>query len=143
MQHRIRTPDGTAVVDLTPGRAVRLRCLECQGWEAGEVHECGGDELLSGDSCGFYRYRLGKGRPSVKTIHKECIRCMGGVPGRTRNPIASRMVEDCRSILCPVWPYRDGSNPKMKGRPITAARKALKRHAIRAPRLQEALELKM
>ena len=103
----------------------------------------GGGELLSGDSCGFYRYRLGKGRPSVKTIRRECLSCMGAVPGRTRNPIASRMVEDCRSILCPVWPYREGSNPKMKGRPITAAGMAQKRHAVGAPRLQEALELKM
>ena len=135
MQHRIRTPDGTAVVDLTPGRAVRLRCLECQGFNAPEVHECGGDELLPGGSCGFFPFRLGRGRPKLETIRRECIICMGGVPGRTRNPIASRMVEDCRSILCPVWPYRDGCNPEMKGRPMTAARKALKRHAVGAPRL--------
>jgi len=143
VKHEIRAANGRATVRLTPGRAIRLHCLECVGFNAAEVYECGGGELLTGGACGFYPYRLGRGRPKLKTIHRECLSCMGAVPGRTRNTIASRMVEDCRSILCCLWPYREGCNPEMKGRPMTAARKALKRHAIRAPRLQEALELKM
>ena len=140
MKHEIRQQDGTAIVDLTPGRAIRLHCLECVGWEASGVYECGGSELLFGGRCGFYPYRLGKGRPSVKTIHKECILCMGGEPDKARQNRATRRVKDCRSFLCCLWLYREGSNPAMKGRSMTAARKALKRHAIRACGAQEALK---
>jgi len=143
MQHEIRQPDGTATVRLTPKRAVRLHCLECVGWEPSEVHECGGDELLCGGSCGFFPFRLGRGRPSVKTIHRECLACMGAVPGRARNPIASRMVEDCRSILCCLWPYREGRNPAIRNRGANAARLSPKWRPIMANIAQEALELKM
>ena len=76
MKHDIRQPGGTATVDLTPKQAVRCYCLECVGWIASEVRRCGGGELLSGGKCGFYSYRLGKGRPSVKTIRRECLYCM-------------------------------------------------------------------
>ena len=109
MKHEIRQPDGTATVDLTPGRAIRYRCLECVGFNTAEVRDCGGDELLKDDTtvtCPLYRYRLGKGRPSVRTIRKECLYCMCG---------SSKAVEDCPSILCALWPYRRGHNPERKG----------------------------
>ena len=115
MKHEIRQPDGTATVDLTPGRAVRLHCLECVGFSAAEVRECGGNELLKDDTtvtCPFYRYRLGKGRPSVRTIRRECLYCMCG---------SSKGIEDCRSVLCSLWPYRQGHNPARKGQGASAA----------------------
>ena len=117
MKHEIRTPDGTATVRLTPKRAVRLHCLECQGFNAAEVNECGGDELLPGGSCKFFPFRLGRGRPSVKTIRRKCIWCMGGQP---------QLLKECGDNLCALWPYRQGHNPAMQGRDTSAARKSLK-----------------
>jgi len=131
MKYEIRQPDGTAIVDLTPGRAVRLHCLECVAWSAAEVRECGGNELLSGDSCKFYPHRLGRGRVSVKKIHAECIRCMGGDPNKKFQTTASKMVTDCRSILCCIWSYREGRNPVMQGRDTTALRNVKKGHLVR------------
>ena len=62
--HEIRQPDGRATVRITPGRAIRLYCLECQGFEATEVPDCGGDELLKDDTtaiCPVLPLPLGQG----------------------------------------------------------------------------------
>lgn len=101
---------------MTPGEAVRKFCLDCVG-SAHEVHTCGGDKCLSGGAdkngfCFFYRYRLGKGRPSVKTIRKVCLWCMGG---------DVKMVRECpgdsdeEGVRCELWPYRLGRNPARSG----------------------------
>ena len=55
--------------------------------------------------CWFYKYRLGKGRVSVKTIRKMCLECMSG-PG---------LVRDCWEEGCPLHPFRMGTNPRRKG----------------------------
>ena len=37
-----------------------------------------------------------------KGIRSYCITCMGGAPGYVR---------DCPSLMCPLWPFRMGTNP--------------------------------
>jgi len=67
---------------MTPLQAIRKVCVGCVGCVY-EVKDCGGDKCLGaqGDEngvCYFFSFRLGKGRPSVKTIRKFCLECMGG-----------------------------------------------------------------
>jgi len=56
--------------------------------------------------CPFHPYRFGKGRPSVKTIRKFCLQCMGN---------SSQMVAECETEDCLCYPYRLGKNPERKG----------------------------
>lgn len=86
---------------MTPGKAIRKHCVECIG-SVYEVKDCKGDQLLDGTSCHFYKYRLGTGRPSVKTIRKFCLHCMGE---------SYLLVELCTTIKCLLHPYRFGKNP--------------------------------
>lgn len=102
---------------MTPGEAIRKFCVECVG-SALEVHNCGGDKCLNGgcDSkgvCWFFRFRLGKSRPSVKTIRKMCLWCMGE---------SDQMVKECSGdsdkagVHCELWFYRLGKNPARLGK---------------------------
>jgi hypothetical protein len=52
--------------------------------------------------CWFYKFRLGRGRPSVKIIRKHCRECMGGSP---------QLVEACATIGCTLYQFRFGTNP--------------------------------
>ncbi|MCF8025670.1 MAG: hypothetical protein K9K82_09295 [Desulfobacteraceae bacterium] len=91
---------------MTPGKAIRKQCVECVGGNMPEVKNCGGDKMIGqGDKngqCFFYPYRMGRGRPSVKTIRKFCLECMGG---------SHKLVADCATGSCPLHPFRFGTNP--------------------------------
>ena len=92
---------------ITPLRAIRRFCIECVGGEISEIRTCGGDHCKNGGCdergvCLFYRFRTGRGRPSIKLIRKTCLWCMGN---------SSDMVKDCGSTGCALWAYRLGSNP--------------------------------
>jgi hypothetical protein len=86
--------------NLTAGRAIRKFCIDCV-CGAHEVRDCGGDTLHDGP-CMFLKYRMGRGRPSVKLIRKFCVYCMGG---------HNTMVKDCPSRGCFLYPYRMGRSP--------------------------------
>ena len=90
---------------MTPGEAIRELCVDCVGsTHAGK--NCQGDQLHD-RPCLLFRYRMGKGRPSVRLIRKYCLWCMGG---------SWKLVENCPSKACPLLPYRMGKNPAMAGR---------------------------
>lgn len=86
---------------MTPTEAVHRLCVECAG-SPYQVRECGGDVLLSGGSCLFFPYRMGRGRVSVRTIRLFCLTCMGG---------DKQLVRQCVSTGCQVWNFRLGRNP--------------------------------
>lgn len=87
---------------MTPGEAIRKYCIKCVG-SAYNVRTCGGDKLLDGSVCPFFKYRMGTDRPSVKTIRKFCLNCMNN---------NSDMVRNCPSRkTCFLYPYRFGKNP--------------------------------
>ena len=94
----------------TPQEAVRAFCVECVG-SAYEVESCGGDHCLNGACdingvCWFFRYRLGSGRPPVKTIREFCLWCMGDT---------ATLVRECQESICPLHAYRMGTNPNRAG----------------------------
>ena len=102
---------------MTPERAVRQFCVGCVG-SAAEVRGCGGDHCLNGGAddtgvCLFWRYRLGHGRISVKTIGRMCRWCMGGDAEPTG---AASRVRECADTDCALWSYRMGRNPAFLGR---------------------------
>lgn len=95
---------------MTPKQAVRKRCVQCVQ-SPFEVANCGGDHMLGTGGnetsvCFFFPYRLGEGRPSVKTIRKFCIECMGG---------SNALVRGCITANCPLHPFRFGINPNRTG----------------------------
>lgn len=111
-EHTIRDGQGELQqVSLTPGRAIRLFCVECvDGFQF--IKECGGGNLLDeqagkNGTCLFFPYRLGRGRPSVKTIRKFCLECMGD---------HHSFIPDCPSRYCPLYPFRMGKIPSLKGK---------------------------
>jgi hypothetical protein len=99
---------------ITPLEAIHKFCVTCVG-SPFEVKDCGGDACLNGGRdkngvCWFYKYRLGKGRPSVKLIRKMCLWCQGD-----SKELVRECVEDGKHTglpACALWPYRMGINPK-------------------------------
>lgn len=101
--HKIKT-----IKKMTPGRAIRAFCVNCVGGVVGDVKNCGGQgENPLFDYCHFYPYRMGRGRPSVKIIRKNCLQCMGG---------SSKLVRECTTTYCNCHPYRMGKNPALAGK---------------------------
>jgi hypothetical protein len=88
--------------NLTPVQAIHKVCVDCVGNPLA-VKNCQGDGQLDGP-CLLFPYRLGKGRPSVKLIRKNCIYCMGG---------DEKLVRECHSSACPFHCYRMGKNPNI------------------------------
>ena len=92
----------------TPLDSIRAYCLECNGGNDAEVRRCDADGNTKGfDACLFHRFRMGRGRPSVKIIRKFCLDCMGG----NRD-----FVSTCGTTDCLCFPYRMGTNPNRKGK---------------------------
>ena len=92
---------------MTPGIAVRSFCLSCCGGVFGEVRSCDGGGTDPGfHTCLFHPYRMGRGRPSVKTIRKFCLFCMGDIPS---------LVRGCTTADCNCYHYRMGKNPARAG----------------------------
>jgi len=93
---------------MTPCEAIRSFCVECVG-SVYDVHKCGGNRCKNGGSvnnevCWFYPYRMGMGRPSVKTIRKTCLWCMGE---------SEQLVRECWTPECALHPFRMGRNPNI------------------------------
>ena len=85
----------------TPGKSIRLKCLDCSAESAPEVREC------KHTDCQLWPYRMRKGRPKLKTIRAYCRdNCMIG---------QSKEVELCTSRDCPLFDYRFGKHPTRKG----------------------------
>lgn len=86
---------------LTPGKVIRLMCIDCVGG-VGQPKDCQGDTLVDGP-CLFYPHRTGRGRPKLRVIRKNCLFCMGG---------SSNLVRDCKSATCKAHSYRFGKRPE-------------------------------
>ncbi|MCM8772760.1 MAG: hypothetical protein NC922_06885 [Candidatus Omnitrophica bacterium] len=118
---------------LTPIEAIKKRCKECLGYEQ-DPKECNGKETegLIGTQediigrnyeCPLYLYRTGN-RPlkeeksrlkelnikilsPIKAIKEYCLRCCNG---------DRKYLKNCPSQDCPLWEYRLGKNPHLKGK---------------------------
>ncbi len=112
---------------MTPGKAIRKHCVDCVD-SVYAVVDCMGDRMLGGQGsvsgvCYFFPYRLGRGRPSVKTIRKFCLECQGGDKDRK---VQAQEVRDgvkfCPSENCTLFPFRMGKNPNFKPGPVDRLR---------------------
>jgi hypothetical protein len=93
---------------MTPGSAIRAFCVSCCGGVLGEVKTCEGDGTDPAyHACPFHRYRLGRGRPSVKIIRRFCLQCMGDSP---------KLVSECETTDCLCHSYRMGKNTSRIGK---------------------------
>jgi len=103
------------VID-SPLKAVRRKCLACCLGQPSEVSLC------PVEACPLWPYRFGrypadhKGAKSVlQPIHMKCRDC-----GPERYKRADGKVKAdwqvCTFGGCPLWPYREGRNPRLKGK---------------------------
>ena len=88
---------------MTPGEAIKRFCRDCVG-STQAVQQCQGDGLINGaeKNCLLFRFRLGRGRPSVKLIRQYCLYCAGG---------SFQEVRECADKGCPLFRFRFGRNP--------------------------------
>jgi hypothetical protein len=104
----------TTIKKITPGSAIRAFCVSYCGGVFGEVKTCDGNGTDTAyHACPFHRYRLGRGRPSVKIIRRFCLQCMGNSP---------KLVGECATTDCVVHLYRMGKNPARIGKGYFANR---------------------
>ncbi len=88
--------------NITPLKAIRKRCLECNTFSTKEIRNC------QHSDCDLYNYRMGKGRGRyLKFIRKYCLWCCIG----SRKEVAL-----CTCGDCPLYNFRFGKNPnRVKG----------------------------
>jgi len=95
----------------SPLKVIRKYCLWCM---AGQSYLVAGCETKD---CPLFLFRMNKsvrGRSRLKAIRKRCLDCAG----------SSDEVKSCNSYqgnpdkveVCPLWEYRFGKNPKLKGK---------------------------
>jgi hypothetical protein len=91
----VLTKNGVKEVDLNRRKAIRLKCLDCSGFERQEVINCTHTE------CSLYEYRTGRGKQDAKhrdkTIKTLCMSCMLDQPFEITN---------CTSLNCPLYIFR-------------------------------------
>lgn len=102
-----------------PLRAVRRKCLNCCCGQALEV------KLCPVTVCPLWPYRLGEypadhqGAKSVlRPIHLKCLDCGPETCKREDGKVKADW-QVCRFRTCPLWPYRFGKNPVLKGRRVS------------------------
>jgi hypothetical protein len=97
---------------LSPMLAVRHKCLDCCCELTEEV------KLCPAEGCSLWPFRFGtyptdhQGPKTVlRPIREKCRDCMPEPfkPGHAP-------VKDCERKCCPIYPYRLGTNPKLKGK---------------------------
>jgi hypothetical protein len=82
-----------------PAEAIHAYCVDCVG-SSYIVKKC---SLIN---CQFYTYRMGRGRPRMKSVRRFCLECING---------SKQLVRNCPSTGCTVWPFRMGKNPNRAG----------------------------
>jgi len=100
---------------MTPLKAIREACRDCGEGTAKAIKNCefGQDDqgrLGSPKACPLYLLRFGrgiKGFKALKQIKKYCLWCCNEQINE---------VKLCPDKICPLWPYRFGHNPSLKGK---------------------------
>lgn len=95
----VNQKDGTkAPMELTRGRAIRLRCLDCVGFKSSDVRSC------RDEGCPLHPLRMGKldgmaGAERARRITEYCNWCSGDQPSEKKG---------C-PMDCPLFPFRYGT----------------------------------
>jgi hypothetical protein len=55
-----------------------------------------------------FRERISRGR----AIRLKCSACMGGDADRMPKGEIARAIDECGSCMCPLWPFRFGTDPR-------------------------------
>jgi hypothetical protein len=97
----MQAKDGHKVFELNRRRAIRQRCLNCNGWSWKEVENC----KLS--DCELFPFRSGQGKQNAKqrakAIRSYCSWC-----------IATEQPSRCVVMDCPLWCYRKSAVERPK-----------------------------
>ncbi len=91
--------------DLTRGRAIHARCVDCVCYNVYAVSKC------KERACPLWAYRSGlKEKPfpagvpiRSKAIHDYCVECSG----------SAKEASGCPNKKCPLWGFRKGRREKL------------------------------
>ncbi len=90
---------------ITPLKAIKLHCLECNGQSKKEVQECN-NPIGSEFQCYLHAFRTGHAKKpmrfKLKYIRMYCQWCMN-----------NKIVKDCASPECNLYAYKFGHKPKV------------------------------
>ena len=92
--------------NLTPLKAIRLKCLDCSCYQVKEIRDC------DIKTCPIFEFRMGKKPKSgqkltpLKAVRQKCLDCCLG---------QKKEVELCPSTDCSLYAYRLGKNPRRAG----------------------------
>ena len=100
---------------MTPLKAIRETCRDCGEGTARAINDCKFgqndlDRLNCPKACPLYALRFEKrvkGFNVLKQIKRYCLWCCNEQPNE---------IKLCADKLCPLWPYRLGHNPSLKGK---------------------------
>ena len=94
----IRKEDQIMGKTVTPLKAIRLKCIDCSGYELKEVRKCQSEE------CPLFSLRMGRGsRSTLKQIRAFCMTCCNCQRDKVRV---------CPTVKCSLWGFRFGKRPK-------------------------------
>lgn len=94
---------------LTPLKAIRAYCLWCCCDSFKEIRLC------PSVACPVYPLRFGKrelGTSALKSIRAKCLDCVAGEVKRVKECFFDGIEEE----LCPLFIYRMGKNPSLRGK---------------------------
>jgi hypothetical protein len=92
---KVLTKNGVKEIDLNRRKAIRLKCLDCSGFEDIEVKNCAYQD------CSLLHFRTGKGKQNAKdrdkAIKSYCMWCTIDQPYEITN---------CTSLDCALYIFR-------------------------------------
>lgn len=65
IEHTFIVKEGTETRVITKAKAIRLHCLDCGGWQPGEVAKC------TCHTCALYPFRFGNEKGLERIYHDE------------------------------------------------------------------------
>lgn len=103
MKAEVLTKNGFIEVDLNRRKAIKLKCLDCSGFEYAEVRDCDYKD------CSLLQFRTGKGNQNPverdKAIRAYCMWCTLDQP---------KEISLCDSYDCPLHQFRGYNRVKKK-----------------------------
>lgn len=117
MKAEILTREGVREIDLNRRKAIKLKCLDCSGFEHNEVTNC--HHL----DCSLYPFRTGKEKQNAKerdkAIRSLCMWC-------TLDQHCE--INLCPSINCPLYCFRGYTRGKKSIVPEKVSYRGIPRH---------------
>jgi hypothetical protein len=104
IEHTFITADGHETRRLTKAKAIRMKCLDCSGWQPGEIVKC------TCYDCALYPFRFG----NEKGLDRKYV------PKEQEEDIEDDEDEDDEEEIKPVKPVKKKIKTKKSGQEVSS-----------------------